>query len=282
MADTLTVFNIQRYSLHDGEGIRTVFFLKGCPLTCRWCCNPESQNPKLEVMFRKQLCIGCKNCGLCQQALRQSKEAEMIVDEQDIVTPDFSRPSQLLKLSEICPSDAFHKVGEERDIEELLEIAEADALFYGDHGGITLSGGEPLMQEGAVSFLKKAKEEHYLSTAIETCGAVPTERLLRAAKYLDQIFIDLKSVDSKKHLEYTGSDGVLIRKNLKKLFQAYPHDQITVRTPVIPGFNDKERELRAIEEFLSPYPNVTWQKLNYHEYGVGKYEMLGREYTLLT
>ncbi len=279
MGETLNIFNIQRYSLHDGEGIRTVFFLKGCPLHCRWCCNPESQHSYPEVMYRRQLCIGTNACGRCLSFTQ--KDGHPFAKESDDGKVDLlsDRRGECLSICECCPAGALYQAGKEYAIEDLLVIAEKDAAFYGDDGGITLSGGEPLMQENAITFLKKAKEE-YLHTAVETCGAVPEERLLQASRYLDQIFMDIKSVDSEKHKEYTGQTGEQIRRNLKALCENYPQDRIVVRTPVIPGFNDRTEELEAIERFLATFPNITWQKLPYHTYGAGKYEMLGRTYSL--
>ncbi len=278
MNKTLRIFNIQRYSLHDGEGIRTVFFLKGCPLRCRWCCNPESQNPNPEIMYRRKLCIGCEACGHCRE-WNQTIPDVIRFDEEKKCCIAFSKLKGSSLNPAVCPSGAISTVGEDREIEELLDLAEQDAVFYGSDGGITVSGGEPLMQENTVLFLKRAKER-YLNTAIETCGYVPVDRFLKAAEYLDQIFMDIKSLDDEKHMEYTGVSGALIRKNLDAVASAFPKKNITVRTPVIPGFNDRPEELRAIEQFLHQYPNVTWETLPYHEYGVGKYEMLGREYHL--
>ncbi len=277
---TLTLFNIQRYSLHDGDGIRTVFFLKGCPLRCRWCCNPESQNPLPEVMFRKNACIGMGNCGRCAAKFNTDSDKIFDVDSDGRCKPNIPLCSQNLSCCDVCPAGALHVVGKEYTISSLLDIAEKDAAFYGEEGGITLSGGEPLAQEGSIEFLRRAKTERYLTTAIETCGEVPAERLLEASKYLDHIFMDIKSVDRCKHLLYTGSDGSRIRDNLRQLSLVYPQEQITIRTPVIPGFNDRPEDLAKIEEFLAQFPGVTWEKLPYHKYGVGKYEMLGRKYPL--
>ncbi len=235
-SDTLIVFNIQHYSLHDGEGIRTNIFLKGCPLRCRWCCNPESQNPAPEPMLKK--------------IHRAGGEA------YETIT-----------------------VGKEYTVSELVKEALKDAAFYGSDGGVTLSGGEPLLQDNVLSLLGALKEE-YMNVAVETCGNVPEKRILEAAPFIDHFFFDIKSCDSVKHQEYTGVDGNLIRNNLIRLREEFPQKSITVRTPVIPGFNDTEEELNRIEEFLKKIPDITWQKLPYHTYGVEKYNLLGREYQL--
>ncbi|MBR6222909.1 MAG: glycyl-radical enzyme activating protein [Lachnospiraceae bacterium] len=274
----LLIFNIQKYSLHDGSGIRTVIFLKGCPLRCLWCCNPESQSVERELIYRKTRCIGMDKCGLCKKCapLGTIKQGEDGKAEIDIAacTGD-------LRLADICPSRAIEIEGREITIDEAIDIVRQDEVFYRGKGGLTISGGEPLSQPGAIGLLKKAKEE-FINTAVETCGYVNEDRLLTAAAYLDQIFFDIKSVDEDKHRRFTGSSNALILSNIRALKRTYPDKAIRVRTPVIPGFNDKEEELSAIEDFLASIGINEWEKLPYHTYGVGKYEMLGREYLLPT
>ncbi len=274
---TLILFNIQRYSLHDGEGIRTVFFLKGCPLHCLWCCNPESQDPRPEIMYQKNLCLGSKACGRC---LKNKVIAESsYIDAEDKCVHDIKKCGHFLSCADLCPSNALKVVGKEWKLSELIKEAQKDAIFYGEEGGITLSGGEPLAQDSAIDFLKLAKEE-YFNTAIETCGQVSSDRIIECSKYLDKIFFDIKTLDAKKHQEFTGASGVKIQNNFKLLCDIFPNEKITVRTPVIPEFNDKQEELDLIEDFLKDYPKVNWEKLPYHKFGVNKYEMLGREYSI--
>lgn len=165
-------------------------------------------------------------------------------------------------------------------IDEILLKVEQDSVFYKHgNGGMTISGGEPLLQENTVLLLQRAKERR-INTAIETCGYVLQERLLLAARYLDTIYMDIKSVNDKKHKEFTGVSAELIRDNFRALCIDFPEKPITARTPVIPGFNDSEEELRGIEEFVGQFPGVKWQRLPYHRFGVGKYEKLGRQYLL--
>lgn len=273
----LTIFNIQKYSLHDGSGIRTVLFLKGCPLRCLWCCNPESQSPEKELIYRKNRCIGMDKCGLCKKHV----DGAIRTGEDGKAHLDMSICRSRTELSQICPSGALKTEGREISIDDALEIVLQDEIFYRGKGGLTLSGGEPLAQEASVELLKRAKEEH-LNTAIESCGLVPTQRLLEAATHLDEIFFDVKSLNPEKHREYTGVSNERILNNLKELKKAYPEKKIRIRTPVIPGFNDSQEELDAIENFLKSIGITDWEKLPYHTYGVGKYEMLGREYLLPT
>ena len=274
----ITIFNIQRYSLHDGSGIRTVLFLKGCPLRCLWCCNPESQSPEKELIYRKSRCIGMDKCGLCKKF---GNGSGIYTGEDGKALLDMSLCNSRTELSGICPSGALKTEGKTISIEEALEIVQQDEIFYRGKGGLTLSGGEPLAQEASVNLLKRAKEEH-INTAVESCGLVPTQRLLDAAAYLNEIFFDVKSLNPEKHKEYTGVSNEQILYNLTELKKAYPEKKIKVRTPVIPGFNDSREELDAIENFLKSIGITDWEKLPYHTYGVGKYEMLGREYLLPT
>ena len=273
---SLLVFNIQKYSLHDGRGIRTVVFLKGCPLRCRWCCNPESQNRDIELMYRRTRCIGNKECGLCRDA---APEGCICFDEEGKAAVDFTRAGKNLDWTEVCPSGALKREGRWMDIEEILEAASADEVFYRGKGGLTLSGGEPLFQEETATLLSAAKKER-LNTAIETTGYAPEDRLFAAAEFLDQIYYDVKSLDEEKHLQYTGISNKRILENLKALVREFPQKKICVRTPVIPGFNDDPGELERIEDFIKGIGITEWEKLPYHTYGVGKYEMPGREYRL--
>lgn len=273
----MLVFNIQKYSLHDGSGIRTVVFLKGCPLRCRWCCNPESQSTEKELMYRKGRCIGKERCGLCAGC---APEGCLTFDREGKAKIDFSKVRHETEWAGICPAGALTVEGREITIREILDTVERDAVFYRDgKGGLTVSGGEPLLQENTVCLLREARER-YIHTAIETCGYAERGRLLEAARYLDEIFFDIKSLNDRKHREYTGAENRMIRENLRALCAAFPEKKITVRTPVIPGFNDSDEELGRIAEFLEQFPQVAWQKLPYHTYGVQKYEMLGRKYSL--
>ena len=275
--DGLLIFNVQRYSLHDGEGIRTVVFLKGCPLKCRWCCNPESQKANPELIYRRSRCIGRDACGLCAQ--NAPKGVISFAEDQKAVV-NFGCAGNDFSWCVCCPAQALAIEGREVPIGEILDTVEQDAAFYRHgKGGLTISGGEPLLQKNVVNLLKQAKERR-INTSIETSGYADREHLLEAAKYLDEVFYDIKSLDDEKHYAYTGVHNKRILENLVSLCQSCPEKKITVRTPVIPGFNDSKEDLKKIETFLLELPIVKWEKLPYHTYGVGKYEMLGRKYSL--
>lgn len=256
------VFNIQPYSLHDGPGIRTIVFLKGCPLRCIWCSNPESQERAHQVYFDRQKCIsekGCNLCGgLCERAISDA-DGEKYADK--------------------CPTHAISVYGREMSIDEILDRVESESAFYAHgSGGLTLSGGEPFMQSGfTVELLRQAKKR-YLHTAVETCGFCDTDTLREAAQYIDYIMYDIKCMDAEKHKKFTGQGNELILKNLDMLFNEFPRLKKHIRTPVIPTFNDTHEDIRAIAEHLKKYSNYRYELLPYHRYGEGKYTLLGRGY----
>ena len=272
---TGTVFNIQHYSVNDGPGIRTVVFFKGCPLRCGWCANPESQNKHPELAWSARECIGCGECQENLSCYGCSLSPGSGVHWNNDVIPD----GDLVK--RICPSTALHVIGETMSTEEVLNVVLKDMVFYQNSmGGITLSGGEPLMQfDFAVDILKKARE-HHIHTAIETCGFVPMEHFLTAAKYLDYVNMDIKSLREEKHKEHTGAPVQPILENFKALKQEFPELPVNVRTPVIPGFNDSKEELQEIYDFVRGYENVTYEPLRYHRLGLPKYESLRRKYPM--
>lgn len=246
---TGTIFDIQRFSVHDGPGIRTTIFMKGCPLRCRWCHNPEGLSKSLQYQFFEDKCIGCGLCGERKQ----------------------------LSGSQKCPAEALKICGRVVDEGEVIDEILKDKIFYSDNGGVTFSGGECLLQaDFVVSVLSKAKDLG-LHTAIDTCGYVPWEELEKTLTCCDLYLYDVKCFTSKLHKEYTGVDNLLIIDNLKRL--ADVRKDIWIRIPVIPGFNDNALEMTQIAELVSSISSVKQVTLMpYHTLGASKYKTLGLKY----
>lgn len=247
------IFNIQKFCINDGPGIRTTVFFKGCPIRCLWCHNPESQVKEKQIMFYPDKCTGCGRC------------AGLTPDNTDF----------------ICFSDAKEIVGKTISADEAVEEVMKDFLFYENSGGgVTLSGGEPLMQlDFAIEILKKCKEKG-VHTAIETCGFAPTEKVLKIAEYTDLFLYDYKETDPEKHKLFTGVDNKLILKNLFELDKL--GKDIILRCPIIPEYNDTEEHFDGIIELTNSLKNIREVNIEpYHSFGEGKYEALGLESTTI-
>lgn len=278
MTGDALVSHIQRYSLHDGPGIRTVVFFKGCPLRCRWCCNPETQRREREVSYRPARCIGQAACGSCAVAC---PVAAVAFPSGSVATIDRERCTACFRCVSACPSRALKAEGEWKTAEEIIDVVERDAAFYlHGNGGLTLSGGEPLLQGTFLTDLLQKAKRRRLHVAMETCGYGNYTLLAAAASYLDLILFDIKSLDRDKHVAYTGQPNDLILENFNRLCTDFPSLDKVVRTPVIPGFNDTPVDLEQIRTLLRGHPNVRHETLPYHRFGVEKYAMLGRTYAL--
>lgn len=267
------IFNVQRYSIRDGPGIRTTVFFKGCPLSCWWCHNPEGQKEKPELMIRADRCIGCGEClKACPRGAVARADGAFLTDQKKCTACG--------KCADACPAEARLLAGREVTAEELLAEIEKDTVFFDESGGgVTFSGGEPLRQ---ARFLKEAliacrKKE--IRTAVDTSGFADTRTVLEIGNYADLFLYDLKIMDEQKHKKYTGVSNQLILNNLIALSRS--HGNIFVRLPVIPGINDDRENILETGRFLSALAGVRRVKvLAYHETGLGKYERLGRSYGL--
>lgn len=224
------IFNIQRFSIHDGPGIRTIVFLKGCPMRCRWCCNPESQEWE------------------CQKMLQGGKETV---------------------------------VGKDVTVEQVLEEAEKDRVYYmrSGGGGITLSGGECTWQPDFSCALLQAAKERGIGTAIETTGYAKRQVIEKIIAHTDTVLMDIKHMDSEKHKEFTTAGNELILENARYI--AENAKELIIRTPVVPTFNDTDKEIEAIAQFAASLKNVKEMHiLPYHKIGSDKYTGLGRKYMM--
>lgn len=271
------VFNIQKYSVHDGPGIRTIAFLKGCHLRCRWCSNPESQELKPSLAVNNNRCIGTDKCHYCMDACPKnalySKEGNQIAVHRELC-----HDCEDLVCAAACPAQGLNIYGKPMTVDEVLKIVSQDAPFYSrSGGGMTLSGGEPFMQSHFSLALLREARARYIRTAVETCGMCEQDVLLEGAKYLNYVLFDIKSMDSDKHKEMTGLPNKQIHSNLLALCREFPDMPIIVRTPVIPGFNDTGEAIKAIAEFIEPLgDHVEYEMLAYHRLGTQKYQFLDR------
>ena len=269
------VFNIQKYSLHDGPGIRTTVFMKGCPLSCHWCSNPESQTPTVELACNPDRCLTLSKCTRCVQvcpsgAISHGDDGRIKIDRELCQT--------CLSCSQACPAMALYPYGETRSVEDVLKVVEQDSIFYSrSGGGMTLSGGEPLAQpEFALALLREARHRR-IKTSIETCGHAPYQMIQAACGLIDTLLFDIKCMDPERHKAHTGVSNHTILDNFRRICDAFPQLSIIVRTPLIPGFNDNEGDIEAILKFIPDIPNVTYELLPYHRFGNRKYTYLGRE-----
>ena len=274
------VFNIQKFSLHDGAGIRTLIFLKGCPLKCGWCANPEGQSRRPELAFNLERCIGVDECGLC---LRACCGPEAITPSADgKIAIDRKQCSDCGDCVEACPSRALGLFGKYMTVGDALKIVEEDSAFYArSGGGLTLSGGEPLMQARFAIDLLKTARDRGIDTAIETTGHCAWDTLEAACRNANRVFYDVKSLDSERHRQETGVDNRLILENLERLRRHFPELTVTVRTPIVPGFNDSPEDVEAIARYLQRLPgDIEHELLPYHGFGESKYSQLGMSYPL--
>lgn len=267
------VFDVRRYSIYDGPGIRTTVFFKGCPLRCGWCHNPESQSPRIEMILRENLCI---RCGACLEACPENAIAQA---GERIVT-DRARCTSCAVCASVCYAEARQAVGREMSVAEVMAEIERDRAFYDESdGGVTFSGGEPLMQPDFLLELLQACRRREFHTALDTCGLAPWKTLDRVRPYVDLFLYDLKVIDSHKHQQVTGAPNDLILSNLRALSER--GHSIVVRVPLIPGVNDDDGSLQQIGAFVASLPQIErLDLLPYHHIGADKYARLGREYPL--
>ena len=269
------VFNVQKYSVHDGPGIRTIVFLKGCSLSCRWCSNPESQQREPELAFNAGRCLGVSKCGHCIVACPYGS---ITLGDDDKLRINRSHCTSChMPCAAACPAQGLLVYGKQRTVDDVLNVVEQDMAFYArSGGGLTLSGGEPLLQsEFAVALLREARARR-IKTAVETCGMVSAETIRAAAEYLNYVLFDIKHMDSALHEAQTGLPNRRILENFRILAEEFPDLPILARTPIIPGFNDNEQAVAAIAEFLKPYERVEYEMLPYHRLGTQKYQFLDR------
>jgi pyruvate formate lyase activating enzyme len=266
----LTVFNIQRFSIHDGNGVRTNIFFKGCPLSCMWCNNPESIEPFPSIMFDERLCQMFGDCLKSGNGNITSAGGRLSIDRKNIT--DFT------SLRNICPSKALTVAGQPMSVEEIIGEIEKDIPFYrSSGGGVTLSGGEPFSQHPFLKELITKLKVKDIHVSVETSLHVPWETIENYLDIIDVFLADLKHTSSEKFTKFTGGDISLVINNFKELDNR--GKPFVVRVPVIPGFNFSEHELCEIIDFASGLKNA--HEINFipfHSLAMEKYIMLGKEY----
>jgi pyruvate formate lyase activating enzyme len=268
------IFDIQKFSLQDGPGIRTIVFMKGCPLRCKWCHNPESQANYPEIAYYPNNCIYCREC------VKACPEHSIIEVRNKIrIDRSFCKECQSKPCVEACNFEAIKLIGRYVTVQELMKELKKDDVFYRmSDGGITISGGEPLYQADFVrDLLKELKKKNY-HTSIETCSFCPWEQFQKVIDYTDLFLCDIKNMDQKNHLKGTGVKNFLILDNIMKLSRVAK--KVIIRIPVIPKFNDNDQNMKQIIDFALKNSIDEIHLLPYHDYGASKYKAIGRKYNL--
>ena len=272
------IFDIGRFRNTDGPGIRTILFFKGCPLRCQWCSNPFGLSPRRQLVVNPAKCTGCGRCAeVCSHGVNTVPEGEKVQVEfsactlcADCVTP--------------CLAGARMISGTVYTARELYQEAQKDAAFYRKGGGgVTISGGEALLQYEVAAETLRLCRSNYINTCLETSAFAPWEHLWAVAQYCHTVFVDLKHMDPERHKVLTGVDNALILENLQRLCRELPRrgGRVIVRLPLVPGCNDGEENLTASARFVSALEGTPeLNLLPYHDLGSSKYEMIGAEYTL--
>jgi pyruvate formate lyase activating enzyme len=274
--ESATIFNIQKFSLNDGPGIRTVVFLKGCPLRCAWCANPESQARTPQLEWKESACVGC---GACLAAAPHARSVTYAGKRHVDVRALRGDTEAGRAAVSACPARALTCTGETRTLDEVLAVCLQDQPFYEDSGGgVTLSGGEALTWPDFCEELLLALHDHGVDTCIETEAHVAPEVFRRIAAHLDHMLIDLKHVYPGKLSEQAGARADLMLDNLRWALANHP--DVLPRTPVIPGFNDGLDEARAMAHWLRDAGGTRVQLLPFHNFGEGKYALIDKPYAL--
>jgi len=267
-----TIFNIQKFSVNDGPGIRTTVFFKGCPLACAWCHNPESIHPQPELVYFNKKCIGCHLCvNVCKQSALSADGHKIKINREKCV--------RCGACTEACPSEALQMAGRQMPLTDIMAEIEKDVVFYQQSGGgVTFSGGEPMVQIDALEALLKLSKARGLHTAVDTSGHARWQDFERILEFTDLFLFDIKHLEEEMHRRYTGVSNKIIIENLRQLSERKA--TIGLRLPVIPGVNDSDAHIDELGKLLS---SINIQKiflLPYHGIARGKYERLGQTYSL--
>ena len=269
------VFNIVHGSMVDGYGMRTTIFLKGCPLRCKWCCNPEGQKYEPELRYTESLCKGCMKCiDVCPEgAIRKSEDGETVVIDR-------KRCTNCMKCIDSCFFGALETFGTYYTVNELYDIIRRDASYYkSSGGGVTIGGGEASMHTDFTLALIRKCKQNFIHVAVDTCGYTVNDTAFQVLSEADLLLYDIKGMDPEAHIRDTGVSNELILSNLRRLDKL--NIPIIIRMPLIPGHNDSDEAIEKAAEFMSALKNLDRVDLmNYHTFGVTKYAQIGKDYEL--
>ncbi|MCD7950019.1 MAG: glycyl-radical enzyme activating protein [Erysipelotrichaceae bacterium] len=268
------VFDIKRFAVHDGTGIRTTVFFKGCPLRCKWCQNPEGLSPKQRPIYFENSCI---HCHLCEQNAYPGQ----MTYQNDRPYFNLDYDSDFDNLIRYCPSNAIRYDSQPYTIDELMDKIKQDEVFFKQGGGVTFSGGEPFMQgQYLIELLKRCKQEN-IHTAIETTLYASLELIKQALPYLDLIYIDLKEFDETKHKNFTQVSSKIIKEHIQYILESKYKNKVIIRTPLIPSMTATDDNIQSIARFIYDiYPEVKYELLNYNPLASAKYSLVDLEYAL--
>lgn len=275
------VFDIQGYSVHDGPGCRTLVFLSGCPLHCAWCANPEGMEPKRQLLFRAAKCKHRENqCAQCLKACPYGAIRANDSEEGEPLRIDRARCATCTtyECAGVCHWGALGVAGKEMTVKDLWRVIDRDRQYWGGNGGVTFTGGEPLLQREFILAILKRCKEGFVHTAVETSACVDTDHFLRAMQYVDFAFIDVKNMDPVQHAAGTRVSNEQTLTNIRALVASHWPGRLVLRIPVIAGFNDSMANMAATARFMKSLGLYEINLLPFHRMGDSKYTQLGRVY----